>query len=66
LIEDKGPEAWDLPPKPQRMRWRTYQRLEAKYDEAEEALDHQLCNVVARLLNGSPPEPGFSESKSLA
>jgi hypothetical protein len=26
---------YDFPPKPPRMRWATYQRLEAQYDELE-------------------------------
>ena len=50
LIGDENPENWDLPPKPKRMRLRTYQRWEAKYDEAEEALDNALCISVARLM----------------
>ena len=29
----------ELPPKPKRMRWATYERWEAKYDAAEEALN---------------------------
>jgi hypothetical protein len=50
LIADDDPDAWDLPPKPKRMRHRTYERWEAKYDQAEEALDNRLCSAVARLL----------------
>ena len=51
LIADEDPDEWDLPPKPKRMRMRTYERWEAKYDRAEEELDNHLCSVVARLLN---------------
>jgi hypothetical protein len=31
LIGDENPEEWDLPPKPKRMRVRTYERWEAKF-----------------------------------
>jgi hypothetical protein len=27
--------AFELPPKPPRMRWRTYRRVEAKYEELQ-------------------------------
>jgi hypothetical protein len=50
LLGDADPDEWDLPPKPKRMRWRTYERWEAKFDQAEEALDLQLCMAAARLL----------------
>src|SRR4051812_33975633 len=50
LLGDSDPDEWDLPPKPKGMRLRTYERLEAKYDRAEEALDYQLCIAVGRLL----------------
>lgn len=52
LIADEDPDAWDLPPKPKRMRQHTYDRWEAMFDEAEEVLDGHLCNAVARLLKG--------------
>jgi hypothetical protein len=51
LIGDEDPDAWDLPPKPKRMRRHTYERWEAKYDQAEGALDPYLCRVVTQLLN---------------
>jgi hypothetical protein len=51
LIGDKDPDQWDLPPKPKRMRLRTYERWEARFDQAEDALDEHLCRVAARLLN---------------
>jgi hypothetical protein len=50
VLGDADPDEWDLPPKPKGMRWRTYQRWEAKYDAAEDALDHRLCLVVARFM----------------
>jgi hypothetical protein len=51
LIADEDPDLWDLPPKPKRMRQRTYDYWEARYDEAEDVLDGHLCSAVARLLN---------------
>ena len=51
LIGDEDPDAWDLPPKPKRMRLRTYEHWEAKYDQAEDALGSHLCGVVARLMD---------------
>jgi hypothetical protein len=39
VLGDADPDEWDLPPKPKRMRWATYERWEAKYDAAEEALN---------------------------
>jgi hypothetical protein len=51
LIGDQDPDDWDLPPKPKRMRLRTYERWEARYDDAEDALDQHLCIVTARLLS---------------
>jgi hypothetical protein len=50
LIGDEDPDEWDLPPKPKGMRLRTYERWEAKYDRAEEALDLHLCWAAARLM----------------
>ena len=51
LIGDEDLDEWDLPPKPKRMRLRTYERWEARFDQAEDALDEHLCRVAARLLN---------------
>jgi hypothetical protein len=50
LIADEDPEAWDLPPKPKRMRMCTYERWEARFDEAEDALDIHLFRAAARLF----------------
>jgi hypothetical protein len=50
LIGDENPDEWDLPPKPKGMRWATYEKWEAKYDAAEEAID-ALCGLaLARLM----------------
>ena len=49
-IGDENPEEWDLPPKPKGMRWSTYERWEAKYDRAEEALDQHLSWAAARFM----------------
>ncbi len=51
LIGDEDPEEWDLPPKPKGMRWRTYDRLGARYDAAEEALDQFCAFALMRLMN---------------
>jgi hypothetical protein len=40
-----------LAPKPKRMRWATYNRLEAKFDEAEDWINEDLCRAVARLMH---------------
>jgi hypothetical protein len=50
LLGDEDPDEWDLPPKPQGMRWATYERWVAKYDAAEEMLDAQLAMAAARLM----------------
>jgi hypothetical protein len=50
LLGDSDPEEWDLPPKPNRMRWATYRRWERRYDGAEEELDLHLCRAAARLM----------------
>ncbi len=50
LIGDEDPDEWDLPPKPKGMRWATYEKWEAKYDAAEDAID-ALCGLaLARLM----------------
>ena len=50
LIGDEDPDEWDLPLKPKGMRLRTYERWEAKYDRAEEALDHYCTLALGRLM----------------
>lgn len=49
-LGDADPNEWDFPPKPKRMRWATYNRLEAMYDEAEARMDEHLCRLAVRLL----------------
>ena len=50
VLGDEDPDDWDLPPKPKRMRWATYNRLEAEYDEAEARIEEHLCRAAGRLL----------------
>ena len=50
LLGNADPDEWDLPPKPKGMRWRTYERWEARYDAAEEALDQHCAFALLRLL----------------
>ena len=45
-----NPDEWDFPPKPKRMRWSTYERLERKFDEAEDVLTEELGLLMARFL----------------
>jgi len=49
LIANLDPDEWDLPPKPQWMRWKTYERYEMKFDRYEEILDYGCARAVARL-----------------
>ena len=49
LIGDEDPDEWDLPPNPKGMQWATYEKWEAKYDAAEEALDAHCGLALARL-----------------
>jgi hypothetical protein len=50
LLGEEDPDEWDLPPKPKGMRWATYEKWEAKYDEAEGTLDAQIVMAAARLM----------------
>ena len=43
------PDAWDLPPKPKWMRWRTYNRAVNKFDHYEAILDAGAFALVAKL-----------------
>jgi hypothetical protein len=49
LLGDADPDDWDLPPRPKGMRRKTYERWEAKYDEAEERLETECALALARL-----------------
>ncbi|HEV2559408.1 MAG TPA: hypothetical protein VGU45_12330 [Microvirga sp.] len=50
LLGDADPDEWDLPPRPKGMRQSTYERLEGKYDRAEEVLEQQCLTALARLI----------------
>jgi hypothetical protein len=50
VLGEADPDEWDLPPKPKRMRWATYERWEAKYDQAEDVLNDQCLLALARLM----------------
>jgi hypothetical protein len=43
------PDEWDLPPKPKWMRWRTYNRAEAKFERYEAILDQGPFRAAMRL-----------------
>jgi hypothetical protein len=43
------PDEWEFPPKPKWMRWRTYNRAEAKFDRYEAALNDGLMGAAIRL-----------------
>jgi hypothetical protein len=48
-IDGLDPEEWDLPPKPKWMRWKTYQRYEARFDRYEEILDLGCLEMALKL-----------------
>ncbi len=50
LLGDADPEEWDLPPRPEGMRQKTYERWEARYDRAEEQLELECAKALARLM----------------
>jgi len=50
LLGDADPDEWDLPPRPKGMRSKTYERWEAKYDRAEEAIEEQFALALAHAL----------------
>jgi hypothetical protein len=49
-LGDADPDEWDFPPKPKRMRWATYERLERMYDEAEARMDEYIFRALSRLM----------------
>jgi hypothetical protein len=53
LIGELDPEAWDLPPKPKWMRWKTYHRLVEQFDRYEVALDRAALSRATKLLRRS-------------
>jgi hypothetical protein len=44
------PKEWDFGPKPKWMRWRTYNRVEEKFDRYEAMLNQGLTDVMLRCL----------------
>ena len=50
LIADLDPDEWDLPPKPKRMRWRTYNRLVERFDRYEAILEDGISELMTKLL----------------
>lgn len=49
LIGDLDPDDWDLPPKPKRMRWKTYNRFVERFEHYEAKLDHACTLLAAKL-----------------
>jgi hypothetical protein len=43
------PEEWKFPPRPKGMRWKTYNRLEQKFDHYEGILNDGLDGLFAKL-----------------
>lgn len=50
LIADLDPDEWDLPPKPEWMRWGTYDRYVERYDAYEAILDDGISKLLAKFL----------------
>ena len=50
LIGDLNPNEWELPPKPKRMRWATYNRYIERFDDYEETLDRASISSVLKRL----------------
>ena len=50
LIGDLDPDEWELPPKPKRMRWATYNRYIERFDDYEETLDRASISSVLKRL----------------
>ena len=50
-LGNADPNEWDFPPKPKWMRWATCERLEAKFDHAEEQINEQLLLAFGRYLH---------------
>jgi hypothetical protein len=50
LIGELDPEAWDLPPKPKWMRWKTYHRLVDQFEKYEATLDAGALSRASRLI----------------
>jgi myo-inositol catabolism protein IolC len=50
LIGSLDPDDWDLPPKPKRMRWRTYNRHVERYDAYEDVLNSGIVDFAAKFM----------------
>jgi hypothetical protein len=50
LIGELDPEAWDLPPKPKWMRWKTYHRYVEQFDRYEAMLDAGALSRASKLV----------------
>jgi hypothetical protein len=44
-----APEDWNFPPKPKGMRWKTYNRLEQKFERYEDILDSGIESLISKL-----------------
>lgn len=55
LIRDLDPDDWDIPPKPKGMRWNTYNRHVARFEQYEAALDYGAVQAAARLVQRYGP-----------
>jgi hypothetical protein len=53
LIASFNPDAWEFPPKPKWMRWKTYERYIEKHEHYVAIIDQQFCKVAARVATGS-------------
>jgi hypothetical protein len=50
LIGDRDPDEWDLPPKPKRMRWPTYDRYVERFDKYQAILDEGVEVLWEKLV----------------
>ena len=49
LIDNLDPEVWDLPPRPKRMRSKTYERWTEKFDHYDSVLNYGIAALVEKL-----------------
>jgi hypothetical protein len=52
LLGDSDPEEWDLPPRPNLMRAKTYERLVSRYDAYQERLDSGFRRLLDHRKTG--------------
>jgi hypothetical protein len=50
LIGELDPEAWELPPKPKWMRWRTYNRLVERFEVYDDMTYPDDSALIAKLM----------------